>query len=286
MKNLLILLFFRRCEVFVVVATFRFAGFPGFFHGLLVSAKRKNWDSEAIGEGVERGVLGAGAYRESVCWLDGTSINMTFKSLCLCPLRLTTCLNFNGKQWCWYNVESLQRGNDMVEAKLKAKSFNSTVDSWFALVGSRPHGVASNQVISWSTDHPYPLNADDGDLRWKSNPNFWQIFRLMTWSRAKRLTEDNKKNPEYHVVAAIKKQLQRTDKNCTAEKSWPNHVKTEQHMDLKRPKVLIKNNLLRVNCLRCQYVPKYLSGSCHWDSRSRWRRMPKPRLIQVRTNFF
>ena len=83
------------------MATFRFAGFPGFLHGLLVSAKRKNSDSEVIGEGGEGEVLeagGGGAYRESVCWLDGTSINMTFKSLCLCPLRLTTCLNFNGKQ--------------------------------------------------------------------------------------------------------------------------------------------------------------------------------------------
>ena len=39
---------------------------------------------------------------------------------------------------------------------------------------------------------------------------------------AKRVTKDNGKNPEYHVVAVMRK-LQ-TDKNCPAEKSWPNCV--------------------------------------------------------------
>ena len=42
-------------------------------------------------------------------------------------------------------------------------------------------------------------------------------------SHAKRVTEDNKKNPEYHAVAAIRKL--RTDENCPAEKSRPNHAK-------------------------------------------------------------
>ena len=42
-------------------------------------------------------------------------------------------------------------------------------------------------------------------------------------SHAKRVTRDNRKNPEYSVVAAIRKL--RTDKNCPAGKSWPNHVK-------------------------------------------------------------
>ena len=46
-------------------------------------------------------------------------------------------------------------------------------------------------------------------------------------SQAKRVTEDNRKNPECHVVAAIKKMW--TDKNCRAEKIRPNHVKSEQH---------------------------------------------------------
>ena len=46
-------------------------------------------------------------------------------------------------------------------------------------------------------------------------------------SQAKRLTKDNRKNPECHVVAPIKKMW--TDKNCPAEKIRPNHVKNEQH---------------------------------------------------------
>ena len=36
------------------------------------------------------------------------------------------------------------------------------------------------------------------------------------------------KSPEYRVVAAIRKL--RTDTNCPAGKSWPNHVKNEQHI--------------------------------------------------------
>ena len=47
-------------------------------------------------------------------------------------------------------------------------------------------------------------------------------------SHAKRMTRDNRKIPEYHVVAAMRKL--RTDTNCPAGKSWPNHVKNEQHI--------------------------------------------------------
>lgn len=43
-------------------------------------------------------------------------------------------------------------------------------------------------------------------------------------SHAKRVTDDNRKNPEYHCVVAAIRRLQ-TDKNCPAERSWPNHVK-------------------------------------------------------------
>ena len=50
-----------------------------------------------------------------------------------------------------------------------------------------------------------------------------QIFANWPMSHAKRMTRDNRKNPEYPVVAAIRKL--RTDKNCPAGKSWPNHVK-------------------------------------------------------------
>ena len=57
-----------------------------------------------------------------------------------------------------------------------------------------------------------------------------QIQILANWpvSHAKRLTRDNRKNPEYRVIAAIRKL--RTDTNCPAGKSWPNHVKNEQHI--------------------------------------------------------
>ena len=41
----------------------------------------------------------------------------------------------------------------------------ATVNSCLDLVGSRPHGIARNEVISGSTDHPYPLKADGDDLR-------------------------------------------------------------------------------------------------------------------------
>ena len=61
-------------------------------------------------------------------------------------------------------------------------------------------------------------------------PDETQIQILAHWpmSHAKRVTRDNRKNPEYNVVVAIRKL--RTDKNCPAGKSWPNHVKNEQHI--------------------------------------------------------
>ena len=55
-----------------------------------------------------------------------------------------------------------------------------------------------------------------------------QIFANWPMSHAKRVTRVNRKNPEYRVVAAIRKLP--TDKNCPAGKSWPNHVKNEQHI--------------------------------------------------------
>ena len=39
----------------------------------------------------------------------------------------------------------------------------------------------------------------------------------------KRVTKDNRKNPEYHVVAMIRRL--RIDKNCPAEKLWLNERK-------------------------------------------------------------
>ena len=56
-----------------------------------------------------------------------------------------------------------------------------------------------------------------------------QIFANWPMSHAKRVTRDNRKNPEDdRVVAAIRKL--RTDENCPAVKLWPNQVTNEQHM--------------------------------------------------------
>ena len=55
-----------------------------------------------------------------------------------------------------------------------------------------------------------------------------QIFADWPMSHAKRVTRDNRKNPEYRVFAAIRKL--RTDTNCPAGKSWQSHVKNEQHI--------------------------------------------------------
>ena len=58
------------------------------------------------------------------------------------------------------------------------------VDSCVDLGGSRQHGVASNEVISWSTDHPYPLNGDGVDLRRNSNPNLCRLANMQNaWQR-------------------------------------------------------------------------------------------------------
>ena len=47
-------------------------------------------------------------------------------------------------------------------------------------------------------------------------------------SHAKHVTRDNRKNPEYRVVAAIREL--RTDTNYPAGKSGPNYVKNEHHI--------------------------------------------------------
>ena len=52
-----------------------------------------------------------------------------------------------------------------------------------------------------------------------------QMFADWSTSHAKRVTVNNKQNPEYHVDVAM-----RTDKNCPAQNTWPNHVKNEQHI--------------------------------------------------------
>ena len=99
----------------------------------------------------------------------------------------------------------------MIESKLKANNCN--VDSCFDLVGSLQHGVASYEILSCLTDiHILTKMAITSDET--------QIQILANWpmSHAKRVTRDDWKNPEYHVVAAIR-HLQ-TDTNCPAGKSF------------------------------------------------------------------
>ena len=58
---------------------------------------------------------------------------------------------------------------------------------------------------------------------------------------AKHVTRDNRRNPEYHVAAVIRTLW--TDTNCPTGKSWPIHVKNEQHIGSeKTQKILEKHN--------------------------------------------
>ena len=112
----------------------------------------------------------------------------------------------------------------MIEFKLKPTF--ATVDSCFDLVRSHQYGVASYEVFIWSTDiHTLPKMVMTSDET--------QIQILANWpmSHAKRVTRNNWKNPEYHVIAALRNLRTDTNQtNCPAGKSWPNHVKNEQHI--------------------------------------------------------
>ena len=120
----------------------------------------------------------------------------------------------------WYYVESLtgQRHD-----RVQSESQIATMDSCFDLVGSLQHGVASCEVFSWSTDihkthyMQMVMTSDETQI---------QIFANWPMSHAKRVTRDKRKNSEYRVAAAIRKL--RTDTNCPAGESWPNHVKNER----------------------------------------------------------
>ena len=109
----------------------------------------------------------------------------------------------------------------MIKSELQPWAAVST----FLVSSARCSKLWSNQLVDWSSI--YPLNAvgrwwPQMKLKSKSLPigqchmqNAWQL-------------RDNRKNPEYHVVAAIRKL--RTDTNYPAGESWPNHVKNGQHI--------------------------------------------------------
>ena len=59
-----------------------------------------------------------------------------------------------------------------------------------------------------------------------------QIFANWPMSHTKCVRRDNRENPEYRVIAVIRKL--RTDTNCPAGKSWPHYVKNAQHIGSKK----------------------------------------------------
>ena len=87
-----------------------------------------------------------------------------------------------------------------------------------------------------------------------------QIFANWPMSHAKRVTRDNRKNPEYRVfaIAAIRKL--RTDTNCTAGKSWQNHVKNEQH--IVSEKTYGPQNTEQLNIMMQKTGSIFVSGPC------------------------
>ena len=82
----------------------------------------------------------------------------------------------------------------MIEFELKPTF--ATVDSCFDLVRSHQYGIASYGVFSWSTDiHTLTemvMTSDETQIQILAN---WPMLH------AKRVTRDNWKNPEYHVIA-------------------------------------------------------------------------------------
>ena len=108
----------------------------------------------------------------------------------------------------------------------------ATVHSCFDLVGSRQHGVASNEVISWSTDHPHPLNTDGDDLRQietYSNAFFCRLANVTYKTRDKGQQEKSRisclrrdikiKGNRPQTKIGTNTVPQKTFKSC------PNHVK-------------------------------------------------------------
>ena len=85
--------------------------------------------------------------------------------------------------------------------RVQTESQIATVDSCFDLVGSLQHGVASCEVFSWSTDIH---KTHYMQMMMTSDETQIQIFANWPMSHAKRVTRDNRKNPEYRVAAVIR----------------------------------------------------------------------------------
>ena len=131
----------------------------------------------------------------------------------------------------------------MIEFKLKPTF--ATVDSCFDLVRSHQYGIARYKVFSWSTDiHTLTKMVMTSDET--------QIQILANWpmSHAKRVTRDNWKNPEYHVIAALRNL--RTDTICPAGSTL-----LAQPLDFARPMILAIMTSRANRSVRSQWSPKY-----------------------------
>ena len=97
--------------------------------------------------------------------------------------------------------------------------------SCFDLVGSCQLGVASNEVIRWLADHPLQMvmTSDETQI---------QIFSDWPMSHAKRVTKENRKNPEYDVVVAIRRLL--TDKTVPQKNHGQTMLKMSNISDLQK----------------------------------------------------
>ena len=98
----------------------------------------------------------------------------------------------------WYYVKNLTgQRHDRVQTESKQLQPWTAVSTSLAL--DRQHGVASYEIFSCSTDihmlTKMMMTSDETQIQIPAN---WPM------SQAKRVTRDNWKNPEYHVVAAIR----------------------------------------------------------------------------------
>ena len=113
----------------------------------------------------------------------------------------------------WYYIESLKgQGHD----RDQTESQIATVDSCFDLVGSLQHGVASCEVFSWSTHIHKPTICG-----W-----WWPQMKLRSLAIGQCHMQNAWKGTigKIQNIASLQRKL-RTDTNCPAGKSWPNHVK-------------------------------------------------------------
>ena len=90
----------------------------------------------------------------------------------------------------WYYVESLtgQRHD-----RVQTESQITTVNNCFDLVGPLQHGVASCEVLSWSTDiHKTHYMQMMMTFRWNSNPNPCQLANVTCKTRDKGQKEKSR----------------------------------------------------------------------------------------------